>query len=202
MKEQLQYIAELLEQIRSLMSVSRSSGSTVYSGSEGLVIRNTPLPVVVQGTLSAVVQGPLEVRGTGEDAPGEYLTVRLSDGESYYVAGGSSVVSIRSAVVNVTYTSVIVPPQGVGKKIRVLGFLLNVPVSISGVKFQSGVTDLTGVIKLPVGQPVGLASDVGLFETGENESLRLCIWDGSGCIGSNRSLLEPVTGFVTYRVIG
>lgn len=200
MSEQLQYIAELLEQIRSLMSVSRSSGSTVYSGSEGLIIRNTPLPVVVQGTLSAVVQGPLEVRGTGEDAPGEYLTVRLSDGESYYRAEASSLPMIYTAIVNLTSSGTIVSGQA-GKKIRVIGFLLNSTVSVQGVKFRSGSDDLTGLIQLPLGQPVSLCLSSGLFETASGASLNLCLWNGSSCMSGNQQLPEPVTGFVTYRLL-
>lgn len=199
MDERLQYIAELLEQIRALLSVRPANAASSLSSSAGAVqVANTPLPVSIVGSVNTNLQEPLQVEGTGEAAPEKYLTVRLSDGQQYYVAGGASREPIRCAVVNITSSATIVPAQGAGTKIRVLAFYLNTVLTNVSVKFRSGTTDLTGFLILPV----GLACPHGLFECGENQPLNLCINDGSGgCMRSSQSMLEPVTGFVTYIVL-
>ena len=84
-------------------------------------------------------------------------------------------------------------PAVTGASIRIIGGMLSVPVA-TGVKFQSNVTDLCGVIQLILGEAMVLPpmNSSEWFKTAKGEPFKIVV---SG-VGS------AVTGWLVYETTG
>lgn len=98
-----------------------------------------------------------------------------------------------SVSVDVVLGTTTLIPAVTGASIRIIGGILAVPVA-TGVKFQSNVTDLSGVLQLILGEAF-ILSPIGnseWFKTNKGESFRIVV-SGAG---------SAVTGWLLYETTG
>jgi len=197
MNEQLEYIAQLLEQIRLILSRSGAGASVaqgVALGTQEVRVVNTPIPVSLTSSVSAELEQPLSVEVVNAGSASQYLAVRLTDGSSFYTASSAAgEFPIQSAVVNAgsSGNNQLVAAPGTGYKIKLVALALFC-ADATTFRLRSGGTDRTGDMRVSATQPVLLANRDGLLECAENQALNLYL---------AAVPISPITGFITYRVV-
>ena len=192
MTELLQYIAELLEQIRALLSRQRAGSATAAPNApdtQDVRIINQPVQVrLASATVQAEIQQTLDVNVAN-------TPLAVSQSGSWTV--GISGQPVRTRPDDVLYAAVsassagdtTVVPAVSGKRIRVVAFALVAAGTVT-VKFRSGSTDITGGMRLVEAGGVAHAFDGGLFQTAVGQALVI-----------NLSAGQPVGGYVVYREV-
>lgn len=197
---ELQYIAELLEQIRALLA--RPTTITEVGAPQEpteVSIVNQPVRVqLVSTSVQAEIDEPIEVRQSGPwtvGISGQPIGVNVQNTPTVHIGGQPIQVTVaqpnyKYAVINANTTGDTTIVAAVpGKKIRVVAFGLVAAGTVS-VKFRRGTTDITGSLRLTEAGGIAHSFSGGLFETGVNQALVI-----------NLSAAVPVGGYVVYEEV-
>jgi len=185
MDERLHYIAELLEQIRTLISRERvvSEPAIAGSGLNEVRVVNEPLSVrLTSATVQAELAEPIEVVQSGS------WSVSLAN-QPIQVAFNTPTRKYALIDANSSGNTQVVAAVS-GKRIRVVAYALVASAAVN-VQFRSGsTTNLTGPMRLVEAGGVAHAFEGGLFQTNVGESLNI-----------NLSANVQVGGYVVYEEV-
>lgn len=185
MDERLHYIAELLEQIRSLLSRDRVISESTFTdaGLNEVKVVNEPLAVrLTSATVQAELEQPIAVAQSGSwsvSIANQPVQVSFNLPTRKYAlidANSSGNTQIVAAVS--------------GKRIRVVAYAVVASGTVN-VRFRSGSsTNLTGVMRLVEAGGIAHAFEGGLFQTDVGEALNI-----------NLSANVQVGGYLVYEEI-
>lgn len=190
---ELQYIAELLEQIRALLARPTTiTQAAVAQEPTEVSIVNQPLRVqLASASVQAEIDQPIEVAINGQP-----IGVNIQNSPTVTIGGQPIQVSFvqptyKYAVINTnTSGDTTIVAAVPGKKIRVVAFAL-VAAGTVNVKFRRNTTDITGTIHLVEAGGIAHSFQGGLFETSPGQALVI-----------NLSANVQVGGYVVYEEVG
>lgn len=180
----MQYLAELLEQIRALLARSAPSSDVVVQPDRLQVeVVNQPLTVrLTSATVQAELDEPIAVEQSGSwtvGISGQPIEVSVSTPTRKFALIEASSAGNTQVVAAVS-----------GKRIRVVAYALVAGGSVN-VRFRSGsTTNLTGSMRLVEAGGIAHSFDGGLFQTAVSEPLII-----------NLSTNTQVGGYVVYEEV-